>query len=196
MAAITKIELLEQPLIYNDIEIVGAVLSNNISLQELQSEERQSWLNPERLERITELVQFYEDKPELWKNATAAMPVDKEYHEEYREALVYRSNVRPEVPSRPMFKWRSRIRRLEYIISLLIYIMVMYLWINLLEDVNPFIYWWGIIGFSFMYIGQATRRCHDLGRSGWWQFIPFYFLVLMLADGNYGSNEYASDPKS
>lgn len=36
--------------------------------------------------------------------------------------------------------------------------------------------------FTFFLIAQGTKRCHDIGVSGWKQLIPLYFLVLLLTE--------------
>ncbi len=44
-------------------------------------------------------------------------------------------------------------------------------------------------------IAESVRRCHDVGRSGWWQLIPFYGFVLLFKGGDVGPNKYGADPK-
>lgn len=43
-------------------------------------------------------------------------------------------------------------------------------------------------------VAQNTKRCHDRGNSGYYQFIPFYCLWLIFGDGENGSNQYGEDP--
>lgn len=44
-------------------------------------------------------------------------------------------------------------------------------------------------------IVESTRRLHDIGRSGWWQLVPFYSLVLLFSKGDEGPNAYGPDPR-
>ncbi len=44
-------------------------------------------------------------------------------------------------------------------------------------------------------IAVAVRRMHDLGKSGWFIFIPIYNLILVLTSGTQGENKYGADPK-
>lgn len=41
----------------------------------------------------------------------------------------------------------------------------------------------------------AVRRMHDVGKSGWFMLIPFYNFILLVTDGDTGTNEYGADPK-
>ncbi|MEZ0129995.1 DUF805 domain-containing protein [Flavobacterium sp. LBUM151] len=52
-------------------------------------------------------------------------------------------------------------------------------------------------------LAVVVRRLHDVGKSGWFYFIalvPFiggiWLLVLICTEGDSGSNDYGSDPKS
>ncbi len=53
-----------------------------------------------------------------------------------------------------------------------------------------------ILSLSLFWMGIAinTRRCHDLGHNGFWQFIPFYVIWLGFVKGTSGANEYGPDP--
>ncbi|USI73869.1 DUF805 domain-containing protein [Sphingomonas morindae] len=51
-------------------------------------------------------------------------------------------------------------------------------------------------------LAVAVRRCHDIGRSGWWLligFIPFVgalvLLIFFLTDSQRGANRWGPDPK-
>ena len=39
-----------------------------------------------------------------------------------------------------------------------------------------------VSGIWFIY-AQGAKRCHDLGKSGWRQLIPFYRLIMLDKDG-------------
>lgn len=47
----------------------------------------------------------------------------------------------------------------------------------------------------YIMAAAAVKRCHDLGKSGWYSLIPFYGFVLLFAEGNVGPNKYGEDPK-
>ena len=43
--------------------------------------------------------------------------------------------------------------------------------------------------FWFLY-AQCAKRCHDLGKSGAWMFVPFWNILLFFAEGEKGKNQY------
>ncbi len=68
----------------------------------------------------------------------------------------------------------------------------------------------GIISIYLIYalgvfipgLAVAVRRLHDIGKSGWYylvSLIPFiggiWLLILLVTEGDRGSNEYGPDPK-
>ncbi len=44
-------------------------------------------------------------------------------------------------------------------------------------------------------IAQGAKRCHDINCSGWYQFIPFYTIVLLFQKGKIDVNRYGVSPK-
>ena len=98
------------------------------------------------------------------------------------------------------FSFNGRIRRTEYGISLIMYLMVYLQMIDLLGYIDPdrtdpiaFV----IIAIPTLWFlwAQGAKRCHDLGNSGWYQLIPFYVFWLLFQDGQSGENEYGETPK-
>ena len=52
-----------------------------------------------------------------------------------------------------------------------------------------------IIPLLWFAYAQGAKRCHDMGRSGWWQLIPFYVFVMLFVEGDHRENEYGPSPK-
>ena len=110
----------------------------------------------------------------------------------------------PTISNKGMFKrpfsFNGRIRRTEYCLSFLIY-MIWYVVVNvMMETPDPSVEASVFILISFIPMiwflwAQNAKRCHDRGNSGWYQLIPFYFLVLLFGDGDEGENEYGDNPK-
>lgn len=94
------------------------------------------------------------------------------------------------------FSFRGRIRRLEYGIT----IIVVSLWMSFLSSIGEEVDYslvWAVIYLLACWIcfAQGCKRCHDQGRSGWWQLIPFFGFILLFVEGDQGENEYGDDPK-
>lgn len=103
--------------------------------------------------------------------------------------------------SRP-FSFEGRIRRTELWLTCAIigvcngiFRLLQY---NLSEDSAVIISVLFVIVYlilTYLNIAQACKRCHDLGKSGWFQLIPFYGLVLLFVPGEKGPNRYGPSPK-
>ncbi len=44
-------------------------------------------------------------------------------------------------------------------------------------------------------VAVAVRRIHDVGKSGWYLFVPIYNIILLASKGNRGKNKYGDDSK-
>ena len=98
------------------------------------------------------------------------------------------------------FSFEGRIRRTEYGLSIIIYIISLSILQipvadNPNSDVIPGLFLILAIPIIWFMIAQGAKRCHDLGNSGWFQLIPFYNLWIIFADSNYGNNGYGPNPK-
>ena len=93
------------------------------------------------------------------------------------------------------FSFDGRIRRTEYGISLIIYVIVASFVNAIVESGEVPIIGLAYIPMLWFLWAQGAKRCHDVGNNGWWQIIPFYGFWLLFQDGQPGLNEYGQNPK-
>ena len=101
-------------------------------------------------------------------------------------------------PKNP-FSFKGRIRRRTYWILSFICAFIMVslesATENGFDDGGLLLYFILFIPTYWVILATNAKRCHDLGHSGWWMFIPFYTLWLGFANGESGDNEYGPNPK-
>lgn len=96
------------------------------------------------------------------------------------------------------FSFEGRIRRTEYALSLIGYFVFAFIMSEVTLDGNAglgSLFFLLFIGVFWLLLAQGCKRCHDLGHSGWYQIIPFYFVWLVFAKGELGTNKYGLSPK-
>ncbi|MBP6624416.1 MAG: DUF805 domain-containing protein [Chitinophagaceae bacterium] len=97
------------------------------------------------------------------------------------------------------FSFEGRIRRKEYGLSYLIYFVIAFSISLLLQETGeivPIFLMFAFIPLLWFMWAQGAKRCHDIGRSGWYQLIPFYIFWMLLADSHAEINEYGPNPKN
>lgn len=94
-----------------------------------------------------------------------------------------------------VFSFSGRIRRTEYCLTYLCYLLYRFSASIMNEDGALLIWWMLFIPVTWAFVAQGVKRCHDLGHSGWWLFIPFYIFWLFFEDGEKRNNRYGVNPK-
>jgi len=96
------------------------------------------------------------------------------------------------------FSFQGRITRTEYALGIII--TMAYLFIvgifDLIDEHGTGIFkLFSPIGLYFAFC-QNSKRCHDLGNSWWYQFFPFYGLLMFFAPGEAFGNKYGRNSKA
>ena len=98
------------------------------------------------------------------------------------------------------FSFKGRIGRLEYFIVFILCIFFLSA-INfdtrngfITGDAASIIFLFEIVLYWFLFASGA-KRCHDIGVSGWFQIIPFYFLWMIFKKGQPFENNYGYPTK-
>lgn len=100
------------------------------------------------------------------------------------------------------FSFKGRIRRTEYVLSLIIYLMGAFLLFMMIFGLSQLSVWFlGMIPFAlftaiWFQLAQAAKRSHDIGNSGWLILIPFYTWLLLFINSQSGENKYGPNPKN
>lgn len=105
------------------------------------------------------------------------------------EAWRKRDSFRP-------FSFKGRIGRLQLILSYVVGFVAWFAIYALSEPAleynsNIFLLFLActVVFFWFLY-AQCAKRCHDLGKSGAWMFVPFWNVLLFFAEGEEQDNQY------
>jgi uncharacterized membrane protein YhaH (DUF805 family) len=98
------------------------------------------------------------------------------------------------------FLFKGRARRFEFWVAYAIFMLCMVLPAYISEslgdsDVLAFFSVIIILGGIWFFLSEGTRRCHDLGNSGFWMLIPYYILWMLFQNSKLGPNEYGNNPK-
>lgn len=95
------------------------------------------------------------------------------------------------------FSHEGRISRDEYIIlflGILLANLVIYKLFHENPQVDKSYYNYVRIPMAWFSSAQIVKRCHDVGKSGWWIFVPLYAIYLLFVKGEKGPNKYGEDP--
>ena len=103
------------------------------------------------------------------------------------EAWRKRDSFRP-------FSFKGRIGRVQLILSYVVGFVAWFasFFLYYLEyNSNIFLLFLActVVFFWFLY-AQCAKRCHDLGKSGAWMFVPFWNVLLFFAEGEEQDNQY------
>lgn len=96
------------------------------------------------------------------------------------------------------FSFEGRIRRSEFGVSFIIYMASYAILTGAVSSGAGGIGFFAIIFIPLVWFlwAQGAKRCHDLGKSGFYQLIPFYALWMLFKEGQPTTNNYGDNPKA
>lgn len=151
------------------------------------------WKEAESVEELRELFEL--SPPPLDTEDTLKATDTKDFKPENQTATENSYTVKKQGMFSNPFSFDGRIRRTEYGISLIIYVVVAAFVNAIVESGEAPIIGLAYIPTLWFLWAQGAKRCHDLGNNGWWQIIPFYGLWMIFQNGQPGINEYGRNPK-
>lgn len=216
---VSKKEILTNLREYSSDQIVEAINAGVVTIYELS---KSGNLTPLMRKRIEEKIESMPYKVEVQSSSTMGeetlssnetIPESDDREEPYpyfeklelvvlpnEEIVEETENHSENVIFRKPFAFRGRIRRLEYGLSFIVF----FIWSTIVQaasitpDIGPvlaLIMLLSYIPMMWFFWAQGSKRCHDRGNSGWYQFIPFYVFVMIFGEGDNYSNEYGESPK-
>ncbi len=96
------------------------------------------------------------------------------------------------------FSFKGRIKRTEYCISLLVMpILMLSSDLYLIRPCGLILFILLLVIGLWFFFAQSAKRCHDIGKSGWYQIPVFNFgiIEMLFKEGFVGDNEYGPDPR-
>jgi multidrug efflux pump len=117
--------------------------------------------------------------------------VDKVQHYKWSNVLKGRILKNP-------FSFNGRIRRTEYLVSIIIVMIVNSIIGKMFHDssvVSMILKNLCEIPVMWFIFAQGAKRAHDIGKSGWWQLIPIWNLLLIDQAGKPETNAFGESPK-
>lgn len=144
---------------------------------------------------------FEQEQPDVEEILNSTVEIETQtrsdsYHQEETQTIDDSSN---KGMFKAPFSFQGRIRRLEYGLSYIIYLIwyIILKSMDLTYDVSGFTIFWCILAIPIIWFlfAQGSKRCHDRNNSGWYQLIPFYGLWMIFASGDEDENYYGMSPK-
>lgn len=201
----------------NVSEIVQAITQGDVSIYELSKSGKLTPLLRRRIEeqltklseeistenKVQEVVNEIKANPEVAQTPiiveaeTLQNPVISHSSvDSYNTQAITSTTAKPLneiIDNKGMFKrsfsFKGRIRRTEFGLSYLIYLIWYIVFISIVEqyDAKPVYILFAILSIvtaSWFILAQCTKRCHDRGNSGWYQIIPFYYIIMLFGGGD------------
>lgn len=97
------------------------------------------------------------------------------------------------------FSLKGRITRTEISVSYFFSFIALLFWLFFFSeyfyDFPALFFIPPLVVLFWFLICQGTKRCHDIGHSGFFQFIPGFCIVMIFKEGEKETNRYGTDPK-